>query len=185
MDRIELAFKKISRQDFLPDDVKDSADLDAPLPIGYGQTNSQPSTVRMMLEWLDALPGQKVLDVGSGSGWTTALLSQIVGEKGRIVAVERVPELVEMGRQNCQNIGTRNAKFYQAEKHFGWPDQAPYDRILVSASADRFPKELFEQLAAGGKIVIPVGSSVFVVTKDERGEISKEEHPGFVFVPLL
>jgi protein-L-isoaspartate(D-aspartate) O-methyltransferase len=179
------AFSATPRENFLPDDMKKSAHLDAPLPIGYGQTNSQPSTVRMMLEWLDAKPGQRVLDVGYGSGWTTALLSRIVGEKGRVVAVERVPRLVKIGEQNCKNIGIANAEFHQAGDKFGWQKQAPYERILVSASAGNLPDELVAQLADGGRMVIPVRTSVLVVNKDKKGRITKDEHPGFAFVPLV
>ena len=185
MDRVDEAFRKMSREDFLPINVKDSADLDVPLPIGFGQTNSQPSTVRMMLEWLNVQQGQKVLDVGYGSGWTTALLSYIVGENGEIIAVERVPELVELGRQNCQKLNIKNAKFYKADEKIGYEKQAPYDRILVSASADNLPDSLVLQLANNGKMVIPVKSSIFILEKNDNGKISKSEHHGFRFVPLL
>src|SRR5665647_1698314 len=117
MSKIEEAFKAVPRINFLRPEEKDQHELDVPLPIGSGQTNSQPSTVRQMLEWLDAQPGDKVLDVGSGSGWTTALLSSIVGSKGKVFAVEKIPELVEFGRNNC--AGARNVQFFQADKEYG------------------------------------------------------------------
>jgi protein-L-isoaspartate(D-aspartate) O-methyltransferase len=193
VDRIAQAFAKYDRVNFVPAAVKSSALEDRPLPIGYSQTISQPTTVEMMLEWLDAQPGDKVLDVGSGSGWSTALLSHIVGPKGRIYAVELVPELVEFGRQNAERAGVKNASFHQAGEHYGLPEHAPYDRILVSAAAYKLPKELVDQLKPGGpstssgqaKLVIPVHNSIYEISKNQKGEIKSIEHPGFVFVPLL
>src|SRR4051812_49232849 len=102
MDPIEQAFESVSRKNFVPEDLADRVLIDAPLPIGFGQTISQPTTVKMMLEWLGPQAGDKVLDVGSGSGWTTALLSHLVGPKGQVYAVELVPQLVDFGRQNAQ-----------------------------------------------------------------------------------
>lgn len=179
------AFRAIQRKDFLPDDLQDQAYIDAPIPIGFGQTNSQPSTVKMMLEWLDPQPGDKILDVGSGSGWTTALLSYLVGPKGQIYAVEKVPELVEFGRDNCRRIGVKNAKFYEAGNRFGLPKFAPYDRILVSASADKMPEDLIKQLNVGGTMVAPILNSIFIVNKAGLEDFETIEKPGFIFVPLV
>jgi protein-L-isoaspartate(D-aspartate) O-methyltransferase len=105
MDVIEKAFHKVHRRNFVPKALQSQAEIDAPLPIGFGQTISQPTTVRLMLGWLDAKPGETILDVGFGSGWTTALLSQIVGPKGRVFAIEKIPQLVEFGRDNCDRVG--------------------------------------------------------------------------------
>lgn len=182
---IDEAFQIAKRRAFLPEEVADQAELDVPLPIGFGQTNSQPTTVAMMLDWLDVEHGQKILDIGSGSGWTSALLSYLAGEEGEIHAVEIVPELVEFGRENCARLGIKNVRFHQAGKRYGWPKSAPYDRILVSAAADRMPEELFDQLKPDGKLVVPVKGSVWVVEKDEQGNITKSEKPGFMFVPLV
>src|SRR5690606_12766274 len=143
--------------------------------------NSQPTTVRMMLEWLDPKPGDRVLDVGSGSGWTTALLAHLVGPKGKVYAVERLPELVKFGRSNAKRVGITNAEFYEAGNVFGLPHHAPYDRILVSATADNLPPELLDQLKPEGKLVIPVGDTVYEITRRKDG-IETAEHPGFVFV---
>ena len=183
---IKQAFENVNRADFVAARYCSQVDIDAPLPIGYSQTISQPTTVKMMLEWLDTKPGEKVLDVGSGSGWTTALLSDIVGSNGKVYAVERVPELKKFGEQNCQKVGLQNVKFYLAEKDIlGLPTYAPYDKILVSASADNLPQELVEQLKIGGKIVIPIGNSIFEISKKSAKDIETIEHYGFVFVPLI
>lgn len=182
---VDKAFAAVPRSGFLPPNMVESASLDMPLPIGFGQTNSQPTTVALMLEWLDVQPGDKVLDVGSGSGWTSALLSHLTGRKGQVHAVEIVPELVEFGYDNCRNLGSKNVHFHQAGKAYGWPDKAPYDRILVSAAAGTMPPELLGQLKPGGRLVIPVKSTIYIIDKDERGEISQREQPGFVFVPLV
>jgi protein-L-isoaspartate(D-aspartate) O-methyltransferase len=139
-----------------------------------------------MLEWLEVEPGDKVLDVGSGSGWTTALLSRLTGMRGRVIGVEKVPELAEFGRRNCDAMKIRNVTFYPAKKHiFGWPPEAPYDKILVSATARSVPHDLVRQLKAGGKMVIPIGSNIVEVEKDISGHIELIEHNGFAFVPLI
>lgn len=186
MDLVDKAFKNTPRENFLPAEVKGLAAQDRPLPIGYGQTNSQPSTVRQMLTWLGAQPGEKVLDVGSGSGWTTALLARIVGPGPGVYAVEAIPELVRFGRKNCERLGIKNARFFTAGAAYGLPAPAPapYNRILVSAAAGSLPPELLEQLAPGGRMVIPVGSSILVVDKTPDG-YGITEHPGYAFVPLV
>lgn len=185
MKSVDDALHHVHRRDFLLEDVKERAELDAPLPIGYGQTNSQPYTVRLMLEWLEVEEGQKVLDIGSGSGWTSALLAHLVGDKGSVYAIETIPQLVEFGRKNCEKLGIKNVKFFEAGEELGLPKYAPYDRILVSASAGQFPEELLDQLAAPGKLVIPVGETIYEVEKDSSGNITTDEHPGYVFVPLV
>lgn len=183
---IEKAFKAVSRENFLPLGMLDQAARDVPLPIGYGQTNSQPSTVRLMLEWLKVRSGNKVLDVGSGSGWTTALLAHLAGKKGKIIAVERISELVKTGRDNCRRLGIKNVEFNKTlPSTFGWPKDASYDRILVSAAANELPLELVDQLARGGRMVIPVKGSILVIVKDEKNHVHIEEYPGFAFVPLI
>ena len=184
-DSIDKAFREVKRSNFLPKSEKSLADLDTALYIGYGQTISQPTTVRMMLEWLDAQPGDKVLDVGSGSGWSTALLANIVWPKGMVYAVERVPELVEFGRHNCQTSGITNAKFYKAGDIIGLPEYAPFDRILVSADASELPDELMDQLKIGGKTVIPIHDIIYEVTKLSKIKNDIKKHPYFIFVPLI
>ena len=184
MTTIDEAFALHPRARFLPPGVRGWAHDDRPLPIGHGQTNSQPSTVWQMLEWLDVHEGQRVCDVGSGSGWTTALLSSLVGSTGRVVAVELLPALVKMGRQNCDDSGVTNAEFHRAIDVYGWPKGAPYDRILVSASAAALPRELIRQLVVGGKLVIPVRQDILEITKQSEDEWDTRWHMGYIFVPL-
>jgi protein-L-isoaspartate(D-aspartate) O-methyltransferase len=185
MDRVQEAFRTVPRADFVAPEFREQADVDAPLPIGFGQTISQPTTVKLMLSWLDAMPGDDVLDVGSGSGWTTALLAHIVGPQGTVYAVERIPELVKFGRDNCRRLGIENAFFFQARREYGLREHAPYARILVSASARELPVDLLEQLAIPAKLVIPVQYDVLEVTKTAEDEYRTRTHPGFAFVPLV
>lgn len=185
MNRLDEAFNEVNRVEFLPPEVKEFTDIDAPLQIGFGQTNSQPYTVKKMLAWLDVQPGDKVLDVGSGSGWTSALLAHLTGQLGSVMAVEIVPELVAMGRRNCQRLGVNNVVFFQAEQTFGLPAEAPFDKILVSATAKKLPNELVAQLKPGGKMVIPIKGSIWEIRKKKNGELIKMNHPGFAFVPLI
>jgi protein-L-isoaspartate(D-aspartate) O-methyltransferase len=185
MNYIEEAFRKVPRANFVEDKLVGQVGIDAPLPIGFGQTNSQPTTVRLMLEWLGPRFGDKVLDVGSGSGWTSALLAYIIGSKGKVYAVEKIPELVKIGRRNCQKLGVKNVSFYKAGNEYGMFKYAPYDRILVSAAAQTLPPELLIQLKPKGKIVIPVRNDILEITKISNEDYETYVHNGFAFVPLV
>ncbi|MCK5110324.1 MAG: protein-L-isoaspartate O-methyltransferase [Arcobacteraceae bacterium] len=178
------AFNKIDRINFVADPTVFDVYEDYPLQIGYQQTISQPSTVAMMMEMLEPQKGQKILDIGSGSGWTTALLGFIVGNSGCVTGIERVNQLVEFGNHNLEKFRFKNAKIIQAGDELGIPDEK-FDRILVSAAADEFPDDLIKQLKINGKLVIPVRDSIFEITKNEDGEIKGIEHYGFRFVPLI
>jgi protein-L-isoaspartate(D-aspartate) O-methyltransferase len=182
---LEEAFRNINRKNFLPENEADNAEVDIPLPIGFGQTNSQPSTVKMMLMWLDVQAGEKVLDVGSGSGWTSALLAYLVGQYGRVHAVEIIPDLVEFGRENCKRLNILNVDFHSASQEFGLNKHSPYDRILVSAATDAVPKTLIDQLRKFGKLVMPVNNDVLEITKTDQNKTETIAHPGFAFVPLV
>ena len=188
-DSIIEAFAHINRVEFLPREFELQADMDVALPIGYGQTISQPLVVAIMLDLLDPQEGQKILDVGSGSGWTTALLSHIVGKNGKVVAVERIKNLAGWGEHNADKYGfVKNgiAQFHNADGSHGFPDEAPYDRILASAAvANEIPQALKDQLKVGGKMVIPVGNSVVYLEKEGEDKFYKEEFPGFTFVPFV
>lgn len=218
-DSIIEAFQKIKREDFLdlrslgeegiPEDMKKLAELNEALPIGFGQTISQPLTVAFMLELLQPKEGDKILDIGSGSGWTTALLSEVVGKKGKVVAIEVVPELKEFGEKNVSKYNFVNpvrgqgdsekiqkrqtsnrvkggiAKFILADGSKGYEREAPYDKILASASGSKLPNAWKEQLKIGGRIVCPIESSVWLFEKIDSSNFKSTEYPGFAFVPLI
>jgi protein-L-isoaspartate(D-aspartate) O-methyltransferase len=185
LDRVSAAFAAVPRKDFLPAGSRGQAAYDGPIPIGHGQTNSQPASVAAMLRLLDVCPGHRVLDVGAGSGWTTALLGQLVGPGGVVVGVELVPEHAAWGEQNVRRTSGEWASVRQAEPGvLGVPDEGPYDRILVSAEPGRMPTELLDQLADPGRMVLPV-AGVMTVVHRESGEDQVSEHGHYRFVPLL
>jgi protein-L-isoaspartate(D-aspartate) O-methyltransferase len=186
--RIIDAFSKIKRIDFVPKELESAAGANIPLPIGHGQTISQPLTVAFMLEKLEPKPGDRVLDLGSGSGWTTALLAHIVGKKGKVIGIEKIKSLCAFGTNNISKyhlIEGGRAKIICADGSKGYVNEAPYQRILVSAAADEVPKELKKQLKVGGRLVIPVKNSIWMVEKKSDKIFHEEEYPGFVFVPLV
>ncbi|WP_203338276.1 protein-L-isoaspartate O-methyltransferase family protein [Nocardioides limicola] len=179
------AFAATPREWFLPTDKRGQAGYDGPLAIGHDQTNSQPRTVADMLELLDVRPGMSVLDVGAGSGWTTALLAHLVGPTGTVRGIERVEALVEFGRHNLERAGRPWARIQPATPGvLGDPEHAPYERILVSAEAEALPSELVEQLADGATMVIPVAGEMHRVVR-ARQDVIVTRHGHYRFVPLL
>jgi protein-L-isoaspartate(D-aspartate) O-methyltransferase len=184
---VEEAFAATPRVAFLPDHQHRFADDDRALPIGWGQTNSQPTTVRNMLVLLDVRPGLCVLDVGCGSGWTTALLARLVGPTGEVIGVEIVPELVDFGRANLATQDLPQAHIEPAVPGvLGLPDRGPFDRILVSAQARTFPDAFVEQLRVGGVLVVPIAGWMHEVRRtavDAPPEVVR--HGGYSFVPLV
>jgi len=179
---LEAALRETPRSRHLPPAQQGYAGQDQALPIGLGQTNSQPRTVRAMLSALDVRPGQQVLDVGSGSGWTTVLLARLVGPAGHVLGVERVPELTAWGRANVEAADVPWATVEQARPDvLGHPAYAPFDRILVSAGAVALPQELVDQLAPDGVMVIPVGGELWRVRPGHH----PERLGRYAFVPLL
>ncbi|RJR28021.1 protein-L-isoaspartate O-methyltransferase [candidate division WWE3 bacterium] len=185
---VSEAMKRVDRKDFVGQVHEPSAYVDAPLPIGYGQTISQPTTVGIMLTMLELAPGMKVLEVGSGSGWVVALISHIVGNSGEVIGVERIPKLVELGKKNIEKYcRDKNVAIYNTEKEIGYQPRGPYDRIIVSASSTSLPTELVYQLKTEGIMIIPILYSIWKVMKksDDPEDIIKQEYPGFVFVPLV
>lgn len=179
------AFLRCDRILFVPEELRDEAYGDYPLPIGGGQTISQPTTVAIMLELLHPRSTDRVLDIGSGSGWTTALLASAVGEKGFVEGIERVPSLVDYGRATLRACRIPNASIDPADPGVLGKPHHRYDRILVSASASRFPRELLDQLKPGGILVLPIQNSLWRITKNDDGTTGMFELPGFRFVPLI
>ena len=187
-DRVAAAMAAQPRALFLPRAARPEAAHDGPLDIGHGQTNSQPRTVAAMLELLDVRPGQRVLDVGSGSGWTTALLAELTGPAGEVLGIERVADLVDFGRRNLARTGLSHAVIRAASAgHLGAPDDAPFDRVLVSAMARRLPEELVDQLAPGGVLIVPVDGLMTRVERDDTapGGRRTTTHGRYRFVPLI
>jgi len=182
------AFASIDRKDFVLDQYKQSAYEDIPLPIGYGQTISQPYTVAFMLELLKPRNGQKILDIGSGSGWQTALLARIVGEKGKVFAFEIIPELKEFGEKNINKynfIKKGIVKFFAKTAENGFPEEAPFDGIIAAASTQKIPTVWKKQLSTGGRIVAPVENSILLIEKINKDTFKETEFPGFAFVPFV
>lgn len=181
------AFKTVKRADFLPEDIKNLAELDDVLPIGHGQTISQPLVVAFMLEQLQPNSGDKILDIGSGSGWTSALLGEIVGRDGKVIAIETIKELKKFGEENAAKYNKwGQALFILGDGLNGYGKEAPYNKILCSAAVQvEVPKAWKEQLKIGGRIVTPIGSSIWLLIKKGADDFEEIEYPGFAFVPLV
>ena len=183
--RVLAAMRKVPRHRFVEEALRDRAYGDYPLPIGEGQTISQPYIVARMTELLRLSGLEKVLEVGTGSGYQAAVLGQCAA---RVCTVERLPRLAARARQTLEELGYSNVWGRTANGTFGWPDQAPFDRILVAAGGPAVPPPLFEQLAEGGLMVMPVGgpdTQRLQLIEKVRGEMRVTEDSGCVFVPLI
>lgn len=177
------SFNTIDRKDFVPSDFQDQAYEDYPLSIGKGQTISQPYTVAFMLELLELQEDDKVLDIGCGSGWTTALLAQAVSS-GSVTALERIPQLLTLAQNNLSKYNFTNIHLQLAGETLGLAEQT-FNKILVSAAANELPLELVRQLYPGGIMVIPIQNKIAVIYKQENDRFTEEDHYGFRFVPLI
>ena len=182
--RLEKTFRLVDRGDFVRDDYKVEAYEDYPIPIGEDQTISQPTTVAYMLELLSPQEGDSVLDVGCGSGWSTALLGHVVGRHGTVVGMEILEDLVEFGRNNLSSYNMPQVEIRHGSPLKEKQPEAPFSRILVSAETDNIPTTLTDQLAVGGVMVIPIDQSLMQIKKKAEGELLQKEVPGFQFVPL-
>jgi protein-L-isoaspartate(D-aspartate) O-methyltransferase len=183
------AFRKVRRENFVQPEYVDQAYDDRPLPIMQGQTISQPTTVAIMTEALDLRPGQKVLEVGTGSGYQAAIIAEILGPNGRLLTVELRPDLAQFAERNLELSGYKNVKVTIGDGSLGVKGEAPFDRIIVTAGSPKIPEALKEQLKVGGKMVIPVGpefqQDMLLVTKKGKNEFHTENLGPFVFVPLI
>lgn len=188
---IERALRKADRATFVPDVYTQEAYKDAALPIGSAATISQPYTVVFMLELLRARAGDHVMDVGSGSGWQTALLADLVGTHGRVYAIEIVPELCIMQRDNLSHFPDLQARtrFFCQNAYGGLPDVAHeiggFDGIIVAAQVRDVPLPWRQQLKTGGRLIYPKLSAIFKETKNADGSFETERYPGFAFVPFV
>ncbi|MFA4819828.1 MAG: protein-L-isoaspartate(D-aspartate) O-methyltransferase [Candidatus Aenigmatarchaeota archaeon] len=174
------AFEKVPREDFVPQEYGKYAYANEPLPIGHGQTISQPLTAAVMTELLEAKKGHKILEVGTGSGYQAAILSEIVGPRGKIITTEIIPELFEFAKMNL--AGYKNVNVLNIDGSLGCEKESPYDRIIVTASAPSVPPPLVEQLKEGGRLVIPVEDRMMLIEKN--GKIKETFVGYYAFVPL-
>jgi protein-L-isoaspartate(D-aspartate) O-methyltransferase len=184
---ILAAFRDVPREAFVEDSLAAHAYDDGPLPIGNSQTISQPYIVALMIAAAGVQPEDKVLEVGAGSGYATALISRIAD---KVIAIERVPELAQSARERLATLGYGNVEIVEADGTLGWRDAAPYDDILVAAAASQVPQPLIDQLKPGGRLVMPVGGihgiqELIKVTKDVEGYLSHVTLGGVRFVPLI
>lgn len=199
------AFKNIDRADFVLKEYKKETYGNYPLPIGFGQTISQPLTVAFMLELFQPIFGQKILDIGFGSGWQTAIIAYCVSndglkngktkkqkdksqKNGKVFAIERIKELCGFGKNNMSKYNFMKkevVKFYCQDGSLGLSEEAPFDGIIAAASAQELPMSWKEQLKIGGRIVAPIGNSIWLFIKKSEKEFESFEYPGFVFVPLI
>jgi protein-L-isoaspartate(D-aspartate) O-methyltransferase len=191
-DSLISAFLNVDRKDFVLDEYKNVAYENIPLPIGYNQTISQPLTVAFMLELLEPKVGEKVLEVGTGSGWQTALLAYLIKDEenknsGKVISLERIKELKDFAYQNLMKYDelSKNIILLVRDGSLGFEEESPFDKIIVAAAADEIPQPLKEQLKIGGRMVIPVKNSIVVLDKISSNEFKKMEFFGFSFVPLV
>ena len=183
-----MAFKEIYREGFIPENLKNSAYHDTPLPLLRGKTISQPTTVMIMTSLLELKQGEKIFEVGTGSGYQAAIIAKIVGDKGKVITTDVVPELVSFAKQNLRKAKIENVKVYEEDGSKGMPSEAPFDKIILTAASREFPKPLIEQLKPEGIIVGPVGNQneqeMVRGIKDKQGHLALEFFGQFLFTPM-
>ena len=185
--RVRAAMAAVPREAFVPVTATDRAYINAPLPIGFGQTISQPYIVAIMTDLLELTPESKVLEIGTGCGYQAAVLAELAGQ---VFTIETVPELATEAERRLKDLGYANVQVKCGDGSLGWPEEAPFDAIIATAAADEIPPALIEQLKPGGRMVIPVGPAfhgqdLLVVTKDETGKIHERPVLPVAFVPFV
>lgn len=178
------AMGRIPRHEFVPQELRDNAYVDHPLPIGHQQTISQPYIVALMTQLVEAKEGARALDIGTGSGYQAAVLAEICKE---VYSIEIVEPLAKEATKRLADLGYKNITVRHGDGYQGWPDKAPFDVIIVAAAPDHVPQPLIDQLAPGGKLVIPVGQwyqELLVIERDEDGEVHRHRGIGVRFVPM-
>jgi protein-L-isoaspartate(D-aspartate) O-methyltransferase len=182
------AIERIPREDFVQESFHDQAYEDKALPIGQGQTISQPQIVALMTQALEVTPRHKVLEIGTGSGYQTAILAYLT-PNGKVFAIERLPDLLVEAEERFRRLGLTNIETRLGDGAAGWPEVAPFDGIIVGAAAPRIPEPLTTQLAPGGRLVIPVGDlasqELVILERGARGELLPRYAGGVRFVPLI
>ena len=186
-DRVMAAMREVPRENFVPEDMRRAAFRDGALPVGHGQTISQPYIVALMTDLLEPAADDRVLEIGTGTGYQAAILGRLVR---RVYSVERIPELAASARERLAGLGYDNIEVRDGDGYAGWPEHAPYESIIVTAAAPRIPAALIDQLKPGGRLLLPLGQrgghqQLVLVTRDDRGEIERRELLGVAFVPLV
>jgi protein-L-isoaspartate(D-aspartate) O-methyltransferase len=184
---VKKAFLDVSREDFLPENKKKYAYIDTPLEIGNGQTISAPHMVAIMVEGLYIKKGQKILEIGAGSGYHAAIVSKLVGKTGHVYTIERYSALVENAKKNLEKSKIKNVTVEKGDGSEGLEKYAAYDRIYVTCAAPDIPQPLIEQLKENGKLMIPVGRmlSQLILIEKIKGKIKRKNLGGCAFVPLV
>jgi protein-L-isoaspartate(D-aspartate) O-methyltransferase len=185
--RVMEAVRKVPREDFVPDNIRGSAFRDGALPVGHGQTISQPYIVALMTDLLELSEDSIVLEIGTGTGYQAAILSQLTRQ---VYSIERIPELARAAQQRLGEMGYENVENRCSDGYLGWPEKAPFDGIVVTAAAPEIPPALLEQLKPGGRMVIPIGlpyshQELILVTKDPHGKTDTHDILGVAFVPMV
>ncbi len=182
------SFHSIKREEFILRELKESAYYDTPLPLLRGKTISQPTTVMIMTHSLELKKGEKVFEVGTGSGYQAAIIAKIIGPRGKVITTEVVPELVSFARQNLKKAKISNVFVYEEDGSNGMPNEAPFDKIIITAACKEFPKQLLGQLKPEGVIVGPVGNEyeqeMVRGIKDKNGHLELEFLGQFLFTPM-
>jgi len=185
-ERVEAALRNVPRHEFVREDLQDEAYENRPLPIGYGQTISQPYIVAIMTDLLRVGPESKVLEIGTGSGYQAAILSELVD---KVYTIEIVEPLGKQAQERLERLGYQNVETRLGDGYYGWEEAAPFDAIIVTAAASHIPPPLIQQLKPGGRMVIPVGSTFMVqelllVEKSQENEVNTRQLLPVSFVPL-
>jgi protein-L-isoaspartate(D-aspartate) O-methyltransferase len=186
-EKVESALQNIPRHEFVPESELEYAYDNEPLPIMKNQTISQPGVVTRMTEWLDVKNGQNILEIGTGSGWQSAILSYLVGS-GTIYSIERHPELAKFAQENLKKLKIDNVHVILGDGTLGYSQASPYDRIIITAACTEIPLPLLDQLSENGLIIAPVGGSsqsLVLLQKTSKGIVEIKNQSKYVFVPLV
>jgi len=186
-DEVKKAFLEVPREEFVPEAMRDYAYVDTPLEIGNGQTISAPHMVAIMCEALDIKRGQKILEIGAGSGYHAAIVSKLVGEAGHVYTVERFSSLAEEAQKNLDRVGVKNVTVKVGDGSEGFSEHAPYERIYVACAAPKTPRPLVDQLNDPGKLMVPVGQLMckLKLIEKKEGKLIEKDLGGCAFVPLV